>query len=154
MMTNYHQETKIAVDQIKEAITTDSTENLINLDLPSAPEAMGLSNEDTIKFNGFSEIDDSSSTSTLTTIDPRGLRFAPPEVRQMIFENFFEEYTHTYIHTAKILALFKALRDDKTLYDEALAMYTKTTIFCTHWDTKKKEIWVPMNAIKKLDLNF
>lgn len=70
----------------------------------------------------------------------KGFRFAPPEIREMIFGYCMDEHSWThpklysYLHLNKIPTIFKALEGDQKLYEEALAVYFKNTTFRISWN--------------------
>lgn len=104
---------------------------------------------------------ETSSTPTLTGIALNGLRFAPPEVREMIFKEMFSKrLTHVI---SKLPAPLKALQSDPLLYQEALAIYAKITPFKIHWlgDWQDRRIrilngeeLIPPKVIQELGIYF
>lgn len=96
-----------------------------------------------------------SSTQKTTGIARLGLRFAPPEVREMIFTLVFDKFILLHSTSREALPfIFDALRGDKFLYDEALEIYSKTTVFGVNWDISVgvRDITLPLTAIRKLEI--
>lgn len=81
------------------------------------------------------DLKDSSTEPTTTVVNgktlglvEKGFRFAPPEVREMIFTAAFSE-DHFIYAKREIPTLIKALLGDKELVDEATNVFWKTTTF-------------------------
>lgn len=85
----------------------------------------------------------------LPDIDPRGLRFAPPEIREMIFMYYFGP--RFYLHF-DMPNLFEALKGDKYLYKEARMALSKFCTFCICWDDEGKGKLPPYTWIHKLEI--
>lgn len=82
--------------------------------------------------------------STHSGIDPRGLRFAPPEVRALIYKEVFEGSHLVYILPARfdgLPAMVKALKDQPSLFREALAAWGKECIFHIAWSKDIEIEW-------------
>jgi len=83
----------------------------------------------------------------------KGFRFAPPKIREIIFRQYFPKYN--YLHNQEIPTLLKALEIDNELYEEALAVYSKQTIFGMSWDNVEGKMdMLSPSLIQNLQIAF
>lgn len=117
-------------------------------------DSLSSSPTDTNATTTHSRATPASNSLVLTGIAELGLRFAPPEVRRMIFEYTFERRWVDLARQKKLLALFEALRGDQLLYDEAWNIYLEFTTFVINWRRPPRQTCILFQAIRKLEIRF
>lgn len=86
-----------------------------------------------------------------------GLRFAPPEVREIIFKYVFQKFASLNWYPEGVFpSILEVLQTaDPILYDEALSVYSRVCTFGVHWSKPPpRTINLPLNAVQKLNIEF
>lgn len=103
----------------------------------------------------------STKNSKLTGIALKGFRFAPPEVREIIFREVATERrkygSFTPCPLKNLPNLLQALHNDTFLYREAFARYMdKDCIFVFQWQetTRDEMAMIPFEEIQRLEICF
>lgn len=94
-----------------------------------------------------------SKIACTSTLVSQGFRFAPPEVRQIIFQHTFDDREkRTFESTWRLPALFEALRGDQGLLLEASTAFFKSTTFEIpfHQTAKTNGFFLPLQAVQNL----
>lgn len=106
--------------------------------LTSATTAIHTAQETNVGLKGDGVGPVVSRVSKILRVDPRGLGFAPPEVREMIFKLVFASVPAKLVvdiplQSHQLPALLLALKDQPWLFQEAVAVFGKMCKISIKW---------------------